>query len=167
MNSRFVPITIAIVSFLLAIFAIDYLNGVWRWIVAMPLIFFVALPSAKIGIFSSQEEVDTMTGSDKLDSPINPYLLLTEVLSFSRYIAYALTAYFAFIEYPFYIVPLLTLYICFAKAFTSIRFNLTYNAKGKNGFVGIIKMYPFFYLQDFIIVSVIYGLGVIANGIFA
>ena len=166
MNSRFVPITSAIVSFSLAIFAIAYLDGVWRWIVAIPLIFFVALPSAKIGIFSPQAEVDKMTGSDKLDSPINQYLLLTEIISFSRYIAYVFTAYLAFIGYPFYIVPVLTIYICLAKAFSPIRFNLAYKAKGKNGFIGIIKVYPYFYIQDFIIVSIIYGLGLVTNSVF-
>ena len=167
MNSRFVPIIIAIVSFFFAGIAIAYLSGVWRWVVAVPLIFFVALPSAKIGIFSPKKEVDEMTGSDKLDSPINPYLLLTEFISFSRYIVYLLTAYLAFIEYPFYIVPLLTIYICFTKAFSPLRFNLAYKAKGKNGVIGIIKIYPYFYIQDFIIASIIYGLGFVANGIFA
>lgn len=65
MNSRFVPITTAIASALIAVFFILYFDGVWRWLVASPLLVLVSWPSARIGLFASQEAVDKMTGVDK------------------------------------------------------------------------------------------------------
>jgi len=55
-------------SFTVAAFFILYFEGVWRWLVASPLLVFVFWPSLKIGLFSSQEEVDKLTGADKVQS---------------------------------------------------------------------------------------------------
>jgi len=161
MNSRFVPITTAIVSFSVAVFFILYFSGLWRWIIASPLLVLVTWPSLKIGLFSPQKDVDKLTGADKLEEPINPYLLLIEFVSFSRYILYAVTAYLSFIGFPFYIVPLIAVVVSLAKAFNPIRFNITVSAKRENGVIGILKTYPYFYFQDFIIVSIVYGLGLL------
>ena len=65
MNSRFVPITTAIVSLAIAAFVVVYFDSLWRWVIASPLLVFVTWPSIKIGLFSSQEVVDKMTGADK------------------------------------------------------------------------------------------------------
>jgi hypothetical protein len=163
MNSRFIPITTAIVSFMVAVFFIFYFNGLWRWIIASPLLVLVTWPSLKIGFFTPQEEADKLTGADKLEQPVNPYLLLTEIISFSRFVLYAVTAYLSFSGFPFYIVPIMAVIVSLAKAFNPIRFNLMVAAKRKNGFVGVIKAYPYFYIQDFIIVCVVYGLGIVAQ----
>lgn len=163
MNSRFIPITAAIVSFMAAVFFIFYFDGLWRWIIASPLLVLVTLPSLKIGFFSPQEEVDKLTGVDKFEKPINPYLLLTEIIFFSRFVIYATTVYLSFVGFPFYIVPLMAVIVSLAKTFNPIRFNLMLVAKGKNGFVGVLKTYPYFYIQDFIIVCVVYGLGIVAQ----
>ena len=163
MNSRFVPITTAIVSFGVAVFFIVYFSGLWHWIIASPLLVLVTWPSLKIGFFSPQDEVDKLTGADKLERPINPFLLLIEVVSFSRYILYAATAYLSFTGFPFYIVPLMAVLVSLAKTFNTVRFNITAEAKCKNGFVGLLKTYPYFYIQDFIIVCIVYGIGVLAQ----
>lgn len=68
MNSRIVPISTGILSFTIAAFFIFYFDGVWRWFVVSPLLILVVWPSLKIGLLSSQEEVDKLTGADKLQS---------------------------------------------------------------------------------------------------
>jgi len=57
------------VSFAIAVFFIGYFEGIWRWLIASPLLVFVVWPSLKIGLFASREEVDKLTGADKLHSP--------------------------------------------------------------------------------------------------
>tara|TARA_R110000782_G_scaffold191199_4_gene281047 strand:- start:1192 stop:1692 length:501 start_codon:yes stop_codon:yes gene_type:complete len=165
MNSRFVPITAAIVSFSVAIFFIVYFSGLWRWIIASPLLVLVTWPSLKVGFLSPQEEVDKLTGADKFERPINPCLLLAEIVSFSRYILYAVIAYLSFTGIPFYIAPLMAAFVSLAKTFNPVRYNLIVEAKGKYGFIGILKTYPYFYIHDFIIVCIVYGLGVLAQKI--
>ncbi len=66
MNSRLIPVTTAIVSLAIAVFFIAYFDSLWRWIIASPLLVFVTWPSIKIGLFSSQKDVDKMTGADKI-----------------------------------------------------------------------------------------------------
>jgi len=66
LNSRFVPITTAVVSLAVAAFIIVYFDSLWRWVIASPLLVFVTWPSIKVGLFSPQEVVDRMTGADKL-----------------------------------------------------------------------------------------------------
>jgi hypothetical protein len=68
MNSRIVPIVTALVAVAIAIFFIAYFEGAWRWLIASPLIVFVVWPSIKIGLFASQQEVDKLTGADKLSA---------------------------------------------------------------------------------------------------
>jgi|GEM_PF-2157538 hypothetical protein len=90
MNSRFVPLTSAVLSTLLASFFVIYFDESWRWIIAAPILFFVSFPSFKIGLFAPQSEVDKMTGQDKFEKPIDTFLLLTGIIYSSRYIIYAL-----------------------------------------------------------------------------
>lgn len=65
MNSRFVPLVTALVTFLIAAFFVLYFQSMWRWVVASPLLVFVTWPSLKVGLFASQDTVDKMTGADK------------------------------------------------------------------------------------------------------
>lgn len=166
MNSRFVPITVAIFSFGLAAFFILYFNSAWRWVVASPLLVLVTWPALKIGLFAPQSEVDEMTGADKLDEPINPFLLGIELISFSRYIVYLLVAYLGFTEFAFYAVPLLAAIACVLKSFNTVRFNIILDSKRRDGALGVAKVYPFFYLQDFVVVSILYGLGYLIGMVF-
>jgi hypothetical protein len=65
MNSRLISTTTAIVSLAIAVFFIVYFESLWRWVIASPLLVFVTWPSIKIGLFSSQKNVDKMTGTNK------------------------------------------------------------------------------------------------------
>ncbi len=160
MSSRFVPITVAIFSFGLVVFFIWYFNSVWHWLVSSPILVLVTWPALKIGLFAPQTEVDKMTGADKLElAPIKPFLLAIELISFSRYIFYGLAAYIGFTVFSFYAVLPLAAIVCVLKSFNSVRFNLTRDSKRRNGILGVAKIYPFFYVQDLIIVSAVYGLG--------
>jgi len=161
MNSRFVRVTTAIASFSIAVFFILYFSGLWRWVIASPLLVFVTWPSLKIGLFSSKSDIDKLTEADQFEEPINPYLLLIELVPFSRFILYAVTAYLSYTGFPFYIVPLIAIVVTVVKFFNPIRYSIVASAKRENGIVGILKSYPYFYFQDFIIVSVVYGLGLL------
>jgi hypothetical protein len=165
MNSRFVPLTSAIVSLLIAIFCVYYFDGWWRWLIASPILVFISWPSFKIGILSPQSEVDEMTGADKLEEPVNSYLLLMEIIYFSRYLLYAGTMYLSFKITPLYIFPLLAIACCLIRTLNPIRFNMAKAEKRKNGFYGLAKIYPFFYMQDLIIIGVLYGLGILVRNV--
>jgi hypothetical protein len=65
MNPRLVPIITGLAALSLAAFFVLSFEGLWHWLVASPLIMFVAWPSLKIGFFSSKEEVYKLTGADK------------------------------------------------------------------------------------------------------
>jgi hypothetical protein len=166
MNSRFVPLTSAVLSTLLAYFLIIYFDGLWRWIIATPILFFVSWPSFKIGLFAPQSEVDKMTGQDKLEEPVNPFLLLIEIIYSSRYLIYALTMYVSFNGFPLYFIPLLALPNCLIKSLNPNRFNMIRDRKRGSGYYGVLKIYPYFYIQDLIIIGIFYGLGILGSTLF-
>ena len=150
MNSRLIPITVGIASLSLATAILIYFQGFWFRMVAGVLIVFIAWPGFKTGIFSSQEEVDEMTGADTEKLP-SSFELFVGALPLAKFSMYAITAYLCFYEYPFYIVPVMACFVLLTKAFDPVRFNLSKNRK-------IIKVYPYFYIQDFLTVSVVYSL---------
>lgn len=163
MGSRFVFIIIAIISFSLAVFFNGYFNGLWGWITSLPLVTLVTWPALGFALFSSQKDVDKFTGVDKLEPP-NPILLLIELVHFSRYVSYAVTAYLSFIGVQFHIVPLITIAVSLVQTFDIIRLNMLRCAKRGGGVVGILKHYQIFYIKDFIIVSFFYSLGYLFRG---
>ena len=165
MNSRFLPLTSAVVSLLVAIFFIVYFDGVWRWLIVSPMLIFITCPCFKIGVFSSQEEVDEMTGANKLNKPISFPLLLIEIIYFCRYPLYLAIVYLSYKSFSLYFIPLLAVVCCLVKSFDSIRFNILRAAKRSDGVYGLIKKYPFFYIQDLIIVGVLYGLSALGKSV--
>lgn len=160
MNSRLVPIAVAIFSFGLALLVIWSFSSIWRWIVAGLLLALVTLPSLKIGVFSSQAEVDRMTGADKLASDSIDWLLLgSQVIYSSRFVFYASAIYIGFSAYSYYLVFALAAVVCLLKSANFSKFNLVSDAKQREGGCGVAIVYSGFYMQALIIMSVAYGIG--------
>ena len=165
MKSRFFYIIYACFFAAIAIFFKLYFNGIWGWIVSMPLAIFASL-GFYAGLFLSEKDVDKLfkESADK-DGPINLTLCLIELVYFGRYILYAVTVYLSFISFHFYIVPLISVVVSLVNTLDIIRLNMIRNVKMTNGIVGILKNYLFFYILDFIIVSFFYGLGLLISSL--
>lgn len=159
MNSRFIPLTVVVVSFALATFFIVYFEGLWRWLVASPVLAFVTWPALRVGLFAPQADVDRMTSADKMESPINPFLIAVELITFSRFLFYGLALYLGFIDYSFYAVFAIAAFVCLVKTFNPLRFNLIRDAKRRNGFLGLLRIYLYMYVVDTLAVGITYGVG--------
>jgi len=62
MNPRLVPIIVAIISFFIALSAVLFIDGLWHWAIASPILMFITWPALKISFFASKEQLEEMTG---------------------------------------------------------------------------------------------------------
>jgi len=82
-----------------------------------------------------------------------------------RYIIYMVLLCLAFQGFSFYIVPLIAILISLFKDSVGIRLNILMGKWLQEGLWGIVKTCPIFYLEDLVMTSMIYGAGLLAQGL--
>lgn len=163
MNPRVVPITVAIVSFSIAVFFVAWFADWWRWVVASPLLVLVTWPSLKIALFSSKREVEKMTGADKWsgredDGSGQRVALLLALFSVLRFVAYAMAFGIGYAEIPYYFTfAAAILVVTFKSLSDPTRFNILRDKwRSGQGFTNALFM---FVLADVLGCFVLFGIG--------
>ena len=164
MNSRFVPITTGVGALAIAVCSVIFIDGLWHWLIASPLLW-VSYISLKVGIFYSQDEVDKMTGADKLNNnrsimfPAATYIIVFQV---AKYIVICVLFYSGFAGISSLVIIPLAALLLIIKSFEPLRFNIIRSKlRERSRLSKSIMAIVMFFAQDLIMSGVVFGLGLL------
>jgi len=160
MNSRFVPITTAIGASAIAVCAVIFIDGLWHWLIASPLLF-VAYTSFKVGFFYPQTEVDKMTGADKFTDADKSTPSIFVVFPVAKFIVVCALLYFGFAGISGLVIIPLAILLLIIKSFEPLRFNIIRDRLRGGGMSNSIMLIVMFFAQDIIISGAAFGLGIL------